>query len=217
MSEKVGLGLSTVSEPTFASYFFGVNARTIERLRVGEQIWLCGDRAVGKSHVMHALASEVANSILFHGQLPQEMSTFDNQLVLFDDIDAMCGDERQEYALFAAYEAADFTSTRWIVSSRGSPQETTFRYPDVASRMGQFELLELLPVPESERGALLRFWANDREFEMPQEVTSFLLDRIPRTQASLWETLLQLEQATLLATRPLTIPFVREVLGFDAA
>lgn len=215
MNERVGLGLSTASDATFASFFVGVNEQTLQRIQHGDRIWLHGDRAVGKTHVLQSLARECASSQLLECKLPDLDSDLTEELLLIDDFDALCNNEENEYALFAAYEATDFTVARWVVSARRVPQEISFLYRDLASRMALFERVELLPVPDAHRGELLKFWANDRAIGISDEVVTYLLDRIPRTQEHLWDTLQTLERATLIDARPLTIPFVRQALGFD--
>ncbi len=214
MTDKVGLGLSTASKATFESYFVGVNTDTLERIRHGERIWLYGNQAVGKTHILRSLEreSESARYIekdSLHCLVDTVASSF-----LIDDVDLLCGVEENEFALFSAYEATDFSNTRWIVSATKAPHEVAFAYRDLASRMRLFERLELLPVPESLHAELLKFWATDRGIRISDKVAQFLLDRTPRTQHSLWQTLLRLEQATLLKDRAVTIPFVREVMGF---
>ena len=217
MNEKVGLGLSTASDATFATFFVGENTQTLERVRQGARVWLFGEHAVGKTHLSHALAAESPTASLITQRPPNiDDATGSTTALLIDDIDRLCGNEDNEYALFAAYEATDFTQTRWVVTAHTVPNEVCFLYRDLASRMRLFERLELLSVPALDRPDLLKFWAKDREIVISDDIVSFLLDRIPRTQQSLWETLQKLDRAAVLEERDLTIPFVRQVMGFDA-
>ncbi|MCY4094602.1 MAG: DnaA/Hda family protein [Gammaproteobacteria bacterium] len=215
MNEKVGLGLTTASEASFETFFVGENELALNRVCQGERVWLFGERATGKSHILRSLEKETSCARYVAKQPPDLDEVLVSPLLLIDDIDQLCGDEENEYALFAVYEATDFAKTRWVVSAHSAPHEVSFRYRDLASRMSLFERVELLPVPESARASLLKFWANDRAFGISDEVIQFLLDRIPRTQASLWDTLQKLDRSSLLENRTLTIPFVREVMGFD--
>ena len=215
MNDKVGLGLTTASEASFDTFFVGENEIALDRVREGERIWLFGEPATGKSHVLHSLARETVDASYITEHPPKLDKDPASPLLLIDDIDALCGNEENEYALFAVYEATDFGKTRWVVSAQSAPNEVSFLYRDLASRMSLFERVELRPVPESARGSLLRFWANDRAIGISDEVIQFLLDRIPRTQQSLWDTLQKLDRTSMLENRTLTIPFVREVMGFD--
>ena len=215
MNDKVGLGLTTASEASFETFFVGENELAIERVREGERVWLFGEAATGKTHVLHSLVRETVDA-RYTTELPPNLDEdLSSPLLLIDDIDRLCGDEENEYALFAAYEATDFATTRWVVSAKSAPNEVSFLYRDLASRMRLFEQVELQPVPESARGSLLKFWANDRAIGISNEVIQFLLDRIPRTQESLWDTLQKLDRASMLENRTLTIPFVRDVMDFE--
>lgn len=215
MNDKVGLGLTTASEASFDTFFVGENELALDRVRKGERVWLFGEPATGKSHILHSLAQETADARYITQHPPELEKDSASPLLLIDDIDALCGNEENEYALFAVYEATDFGKTRWVVSAQSAPNEVSFLYRDLASRMSLFERVELRPVPEAARGSLLRFWANDRAIGISDEVIQFLLDRIPRTQQSLWDTLQKLDRTSMLENRTLTIPFVREVMGFD--
>ena len=215
MSEKIGLGLTTASDASFSTFFVGENERTLERIRHGERIWLFGPPATGKTHVLRSLERESADARYMTSQAPSLDNETSNSLLLIDDIDQMFSNEAYEYALFAAYEATDFERSRWVVSASVPVRAVNCLFRDLASRMNFFEQVELRPVPESEWGRLLSFWAEDRAISISSEVVQYLLDRIPRTQERLWSSLQMLERATLLENRTLTIPFVREVLDFD--
>ena len=215
MNDRVGLGLTTASEASFDTFFVGENEFTLDRVRQGERVWLFGEAATGKTHVLRSLAGEVEDARYISEHPPNLNEDLAKSLLLIDDIDLLCGNEEDEYALFAAYEATDFANTRWVVSASNAPHEVPFLYRDLASRMSLFERVELLPVPESARARLLKFWANDRAIGISDDVIHFLLDRIPRTQQSLWDTLQKLDRKSMLENRQLTIPFVREVMGFE--
>jgi DnaA-homolog protein len=58
--------------------------------------------------------------------------------------------------------------------------------------------------------------AQVRGFELPDETAQFLMKRLPRDMASLCAFLDELDVASLVAQRRLTIPFVREVMEAPA-
>ena len=89
-------------------------------------MWLFGEHATGKSHVLRALARETVASRYIKEHPPSLDEDVVAPLLLIDDIDLLCGDEESEYALFAAYEATDFTKTRWVVSAHSAPNEVSF-------------------------------------------------------------------------------------------
>ena len=57
-----------------------------------------------------------------------------------------------------------------------------------------------------------RLRAAQRGLQLPYETSEYLLKRMPRDMRSLFEILDQLDEASLVAQRRLTIPFIRDAL-----
>ncbi|WP_409414685.1 HdaA/DnaA family protein, partial [Escherichia coli] len=51
-----------------------------------------------------------------------------------------------------------------------------------------------------------------RGFELPEDVGRFLLKRLDREMRTLFDTLDQLDRASITAQRKLTIPFVKDII-----
>lgn len=215
MSDRVGLGITTEPKTTFKSYFVGENADVLSRVHSAQRLWLYGQTAVGKTHVLEALLNEFPSARLLRGKTHSLETMTQNTLTLIDDIDCMVGKEKNEYTLFAGFEATDFSTSRWVVTASNPPQSLQFLYPDLASRMGTFECVELLPVSATELPLLLKFWAENRDVQITSDVVQFLIDRIPRTQQNLWQLFKKIDRAALLENREITIPLVRKVLNLD--
>ena len=212
MNRSVGLGLSTESPPSFESFFVGENEHALQRVREGSRIWLFGEAAVGKTHLIQSLARVQPDALQLTLGDGRDRSEALAPLVLVDDIDTWRAFEAHEYALFEAFESTDFKQTRWVVAARDHPASVKFEFPDLVSRTSLFETIEVRAVPQQQRAALLEFWAKDRSIVLKEGAIRYLLDRIPRTQQHLWETLLRLDEASVLRDRELSIPFIREVL-----
>ena len=60
------------------------------------------------------------------------------------------------------------------------------------------------------RGARLR--AAQRGLQLPPETLDYLMKRMPRDLPSLFDILDELDEASLVAQRRLTIPFIRDAL-----
>jgi len=58
----------------------------------------------------------------------------------------------------------------------------------------------------------LRLRAAQRGLQLPPETSEYLLKRMPRDLRSLFEILDELDEASLIAQRRLTIPFIRDAL-----
>ena len=213
MSDRLGLGLHTDSPPTFSSFFIGENAPMLERAKQGSRVWLWGEPAVGKSHVLKALAHENSDAVFIEDcsqALPQEI---DSTLLLIDSFDERLGGQDQEFEVFTAFEATDFEVTRWVVAANSQPTQVHVKMADLTSRLRMFESVQVQAVGESEHAELLQFWAKDRQLRLPEDTLRYLLPRIGRSQQTLWQALKQMDDAVTLEDSDLTIPFVRSVLG----
>lgn len=62
----------------------------------------------------------------------------------------------------------------------------------------------------------MRLRARLRGFELPENVSRFLLKRLKRDMRTLSTTLDQLDHASICTHRKLTIPFVKEILKLSA-
>jgi DnaA family protein len=75
----------------------------------------------------------------------------------------------------------------------------------------------LRPLDDADMLAALSCRAAGRGLELPEETASFLLKRIPRDPASVFNLLDRLDEASMIEQRRLTIPFVKSVLADLAA
>lgn len=136
------------------------------------------------------------------------------QLVCLDDIDAVAGDEGWELALFHFCNRARAGGCRLLFSAGASPRQLPVVLPDLRSRLGWGPVF-LLPAPDDERKqAILRYRARCRGLDMPAEVSRFLVSRAPRGLAELMALLESLDSRSLAEQRALTVPFVKQALGF---
>jgi DnaA family protein len=94
-----------------------------------------------------------------------------------------------------------------------APRECGFQLPDLASRMSRLPVFQLRPLDEAQRVSALQLRAGHRGLVLPDETALYLLRRVPRDMASLYEMLDRLDFEALRAKRRLTIPFVRDVLN----
>jgi len=81
---------------------------------------------------------------------------------------------------------------------------TQSSHPDSAKRMRV--------TPAEEQLAALQLRAQLRGCELPEETGQFLLRRLPRNMTALCNFLDELDEASLVAQRRLTVPFVKAVM-----
>jgi len=71
---------------------------------------------------------------------------------------------------------------------------------------------QLRDLDDAGRLEALRLRAAQRGLQLPSETADYLLRRMPRDLPSLFELLDHLDEASLVAQRRLTVPFIRDAL-----
>jgi DnaA-homolog protein len=230
-SGQLPLGIRLRDTSVFASYFAGRNQAVVDVLlalgvpsasRAPTCIWLHGPAAVGKTHLLQALCSRADSdgSTAAYVPLPQVKALSEEllsgygqfALVCLDDAEAIAALDGWERALFRLHQELDERGGRLIISGSAPPAALGFKLRDLASRLNGGLVLTLQPLDEDEQIAALQLRAQLRGFELPDDTAQFLLRRLPRDMASLCVFLDQLDEASLIAQRRLTVPFVREVM-----
>jgi DnaA family protein len=144
---------------------------------------------------------------------PQALSGFENCSVLcVDDVDAVAGDLEWEQALFRLFNEASELHTRMIFAARAAPRHIDWRLDDWRSRAAACTVYQVRELDEAGRAEALRLRAAQRGLQLPAETLDYLLKRMPRDLRSLFDILDELDEASLVAQRRLTIPFIRDAL-----
>ena len=92
--------------------------------------------------------------------------------------------------------------------------ELGVQLPDLQSRLTLALVFQLQELADEDKLRALQLRASRRGLQMPDEVGRFILTRGARSMSALFELLEQLDQASLQAQRKLTIPFLKETLGW---
>lgn len=175
-------------------------------------MWIHGAQSTGKTHLAYAVAHSVQNSLLI-ADTEYELDGCDVfELLVFDDFDAWLGSRDREIQLYSVYEKLAAKGGRLVVTALRPPQDIDFVLPDLATRTRTFARIELGYLSDAEKVALLQERAADRGFELPDNVTQFLIARLDRSHQSLFEALDQLDRESMINQRKITIPFVKSVL-----
>jgi DnaA family protein len=99
-----------------------------------------------------------------------------------------------------------------VISGTAPPAALPFKLADLASRLNGGVVLTVQPLDEDEQLAALQLRAQLRGCELPEDTAQFLLRRLPRNMAALCAFLDELDEASLVAQRRLTVPFVKAVM-----
>jgi DnaA family protein len=228
---QLPLGIRLQDSSVFESFLPGRNQPVVDALlslasdeqaRAPTCIWLHGPTGSGKTHLLQAvcaLAGRAGRGAAYL-PLPQVIELGDELLAGFGELAVVCLDDAQvvagrsgwERSLFRLHQELYENGGRLLVSGPTPPAALPFKLRDLGSRLNGGLVLTLQPLDEPEQIAALQLRAQLRGLELPDETAQFMLKRLPRDMSHLYSFLDQLDQASLIAQRRLTVPFVKAVL-----
>ena len=133
-------------------------------------------------------------------------------LVCLDDIDSIAGNEEWEQAIFHLYNRLRDLHTPLLITAGNSPKGSSIKLADLKSRLAWDHVFHLKVLEEKATLRALQKRANSRGFDLSEEVADYLFKRVARDMHSLFQLLDKLDQASLIAKKKLTIPFVKDLL-----
>lgn len=229
MIRQLPLAIQLNDEATLADFCWGENALLQQQLHEtlnnqGERLfYLWGVEGSGKSHLLqaccHAVSAQQSAIYLPLQTLkewgPDVLEGLDEQdWICIDDLDAIATHAVWEEALFHLYNRVrDNGKTTLIMSGHLPPASMPVCLPDLASRLSWGLVIQLNELCDKNKIETLKLHANKRGFELPTSVAQFLLNRSARNMHDLHALLNKLDEASLIAQRKITIPFVKDVLG----
>lgn len=230
LTSQLSLNLRLRDTATFENFYIGQNQLVLAYLDAlltnAEgylRAYLFGQTGTGRSHLLQA-ACHQANILGYTAAyLPLQKAThlspdmlqgLDTMgLVCIDDIHAIAGDAAWEEALFHFYNRSEFAQNRFLIGGNTIPVGLGLALPDLVSRLDACVRFQLQPLNDDQKRLALQQRAKIRGLTLSNEAGDFLLSRYSRDMSTLFNLLEQLDQASLVARRSLTIPFIKTVLG----
>jgi len=228
-AEQVPLLFDFKAEQSFTSFYAGRNYEAVKHLTDSssgegeQQLYLWSETGLGKTHLLQACcqqAYQLQHSSFYicleKDQLPppdilQGLESF--ELVCIDNIEQCAGNSEWEHALFNFYNSHRDNGHKLILTADVSPSFLPIVLPDLKTRMSWGLTLKLQEPDDTERIAAFTCKAKYLGFEVPPQVGAFLTKHYARDLPSLWNLLPKLDQATLVAKRKLTLPFLKQILA----
>jgi DnaA-homolog protein len=224
--KQLALGVRLRADAVFESYWPGLNSEVIAALRAQSStpVWLWGAGGSGKTHLLQAVCAAAGDAAAYFpldrrlGLPPEALAGFERTPVLcIDDVDAVAGDLHWERALFRLFNDAAELHTRLIFAAAAPPRQAPWSLEDWRSRAAACIVYQLRELDDAGRIEALRLRAAQRGLQLPYDTSEYLLKRVPRDLRSLFDILDELDEASLVAQRRLTIPFIREALEKHAS
>ncbi len=218
---QLPLRLSLRDSTTFDNFVAAGNELAVQALGRGQDdsIYLWGPAGSGKTHLLQAACHAATREGAMYLPLaelaagPELFTGLEScAVVAIDDLDVIAGQPDAETALFHLYNRVREAGGRMILAASRSPAALGMTLPDLVTRLGWGLVFRLHTLDDRGRRQALQLRARRRGFDLPDDVTDFLLRRHARDMNSLFALLDRLDEASLAAQRRLTIPFVRELL-----
>lgn len=227
MPEQLPLQFELQSNQSFSTYYPGHNQETVSHLQNisssnEQQIFLWGDPGTGKTHCLQASCQEANkhNKTSFYLSIePQSipdpsilegLETFD--LVCIDNIDNICNNSSWEQSFFNFFNLHRDNNKQLILSASCPPKYLDMQLPDLKTRMSWGLTLKLTSLSDEQQLNALAYKANALGFDIPKNVGRFIMTHYARDLISVWAILDKIEQATLIAQRKITIPFLKQIM-----
>lgn len=210
------LGIAPEWIPSLENFVAGRNVELLSALRhaltssQGERcLYIWGEAGSGKTHLLQAIVvsarSAGKSAICLCGAVPQAM-----EVVAVDDVETL-NDEAQ-IELFALYNRMRESGGLLLVSGKQAPAFLKLR-DDLRTRLGWGLVYQVHALTDAEKTEALRQHAKARGFELPSEVTNYLLRHGRRDLPSLLGTLDALDERCLRLKRGASVPILKEVMN----
>ncbi|GLH30674.1 MULTISPECIES: DnaA regulatory inactivator Hda [Pseudomonas] len=230
---QLPLGVRLRDDATFINYYPGANAAAlgyVERLCEADAGWtesliyLWGKQGVGRSHLLQAAThrfqqrGEAAVYLPLAQLLDRGIGLLDYlaqyELVCIDDLHVIAGKAEWEEAMFHLFNRLRDSGRRLLLAASASPRELPIKLPDLKSRLTLALVFQMRGLSDEDKLRALQLRASRRGLHLTDEVGHFILTRGTRSMSALFDLLERLDQASLQAQRKLTIPFLKETLGW---
>lgn len=231
---QLSLGIRLDDSATFDNFFVSApNRQVVEHLRRSpdepHQQYTClwGPEGAGSTHLLQALCHQADDRQQSAFYIP--LASFNEYspaifegleslaLVCLDDVQAIAGKAEWELALFNLFNRLRESGTCLCIAANENPRQLPVHLPDLLSRLLSGVIFSLQPLEDADKIRALQLRARQRGFEINEEVASYVLLRNDRGMNSLFALLDRLDQHSLETKRRITIPLVRELMGWSAS
>ena len=225
--QQLPLGVRIRDRAVFSTFFPARNTQAVDHLMLVagghrfDTTWICGPHGTGKTHLLQAVCVQASETVQAAYYPMRELATLGTGVLeelpqlaclCIDDVDEITGKREWERALFVVLRDMQERGARLIMSAEMPPALIQWSLPDLGSRCAASAIFQLRALDEEEQQEALKLRAHVRGFDLPDDTARWLLRRFPRDMHTLYELLDALDEASLVAQRRLTVPFIRTVL-----
>ncbi|NBU60060.1 MAG: DnaA regulatory inactivator Hda [Betaproteobacteria bacterium] len=227
---QILLPLLQVPVPTLASFVTGPNGEALAAVQAllagehdGEPVYLWGDHASGRSHLLRGfvcaaavaagdaggrVGSSVSAEWVDAATVPGDWSPPGPVLVV-DDVDQLSADA--QVRLFDAINRGRAEGWRMLFAGPLPPARLTLR-GELSSRLAQGLVLQLEHLTDLDKAAAMTDYAARAGFELPPEVSDYLLRHGRRDLGTLLAVVRAIDEVSLRDRRPVTVRLAHDLL-----
>lgn len=182
-----------------------------------DNLFLAGPESSGKTHLLSAAVADTPGAIYLPlqqlGAQAEAMIVAVTQapLICIDEVDAIAGQRSLEIMLFDLFNRVLEHRGRMLFAARHAPARLGVALPDLVSRLSSLVQLTLKPLDDAAAREVLVDRAQQRGFQLADDVLEFLFRRFPRNLGAMLELIDQLDSESLAQRRRITVPFIRGI------
>ena len=231
---QLPLNISLREDATFNNFYFpstSKNAEVVNALQTqlasgnGAVVYLWGGSGSGITHLLqaacHTVGAQSQTSVYLPlgelaGYAPTSLLEGLEQqvLVCLDDLQTIAGNPGWEETLFDLYNRVSEQRHNLFIGADCGPHQLLLTLPDLRSRLGAAFVYHVESLQDDDKLVALQARASARGLHINNDVAQYILNRSPRDTHKLFDVLEHLDEMSLSAQRKLTIPFVKQVLGW---
>lgn len=228
--QQLPLGISLRDDARFENFQAGDNGLVCQMLRQsaegeGEQfLYLWGSSGAGCSHLLQAAchAAEPLRRTAVYLPLKELIplgaqildGLEDLKLVCIDNVEAIANLPEWEEAMFHLFNRMRQAGSHLVVAASCAPRQLDIKLPDLVSRLSWGIVFNVVSLNDDDKVKAIRLRAKVRGFSLPEDVAKYMVHHDSRSMADLCLTLDRLDKASLLAQRKVTIPFIKQEMGW---
>ncbi|MEM1403299.1 MAG: DnaA regulatory inactivator Hda [Pseudomonadota bacterium] len=183
--------------------------------------FLHGPAGSGKTHVLQALCHATEGAVYLPlgelKEMPADALLADleqSALIALDELESIAAEAAWEEGLFHLINRArQAGSPVWCAASK-TPLELGIALRDLSSRLAGGVVWAMPACNDEDLRAVLHHRGQQRGLKLEDAVIAYISSRERRSLDQLLSSLEKLDQASLQLKRPITVPLVREVMGW---
>lgn len=225
---QIPLALDPGPQHRLSDYIAGPNALARQAVKAAasssDLAWpfLWGAEGTGKTHLLsgcvQAAIAAGRDALYIPGrrlaeQKPAYLESLEGfALLALDDIDAVVGTASWDLALFGLYNRIKDSGGVLVTAAQTSLAQLEPSLPDLRSRLRWGSAFNLTALDDEDKIQVLTDRGETLGYEVTQEVSRYLMRHYSRNLKSMVSLLNELETATLVHKRRLTVAFLKSYL-----